>query len=286
MAVAMVYGIPALINFLLVRFFFANERVGGTIILGESISKIMEGTRDMIITSYGLLPEYLFLTVAGILVLFTIYKAIKEETKLTKKTLKIAGVFYLIAGTLLATIVPQILQDTSAIWFVARSSYPTASIVGLIIWYFMINWDIKEIAKNILVVCMTLFLIIQLKYFITFTIDNYIGNYMDYRITTKIEQKIQEYEEQTGNTIDSIAIYQDAAIQYAYPGLAVYGDMNIKAYSAKWCIPSMIKLYTNRTLEMVKNKEEYQEKFSKEQWNSFDEEQIIFEDNVMHLCMY
>lgn len=282
----MVYGIPALINFLLVRFLFSNERVGGTIVLGESITKIIEGTKNMMVTSYGLLPAYLFLSVISVLVAIIIYKAIKQETKVTQKGLKIAGVFYLVVGTLLATIVPQILQDTSAIWFVARSSYPTASMVGLIIWYLMINWDMKKVAKNILIVCMTVFLIIQLKYFVTFTIDNYIGNYMDDRITEKIEQKIQKYEEQTKNTIDSIAIYQDATIQYAYPGLTVYGDMNIKAYSAKWCIPSIIKLYTNRTLKIVENKEEYQEKFSKEQWDNFEEEQIIFEDNIMHLCIY
>ena len=119
--VMLVYGIPALINFLSVRFLFSNARVNGEIILSESIYKMIAGTKSMIISTYGLLPKYLFLAVIVVLLGFIIYKS---------KGKKLLSALYLIAGTLFVTVAPQILQDTNSIWFVARSSYSMAAIIS------------------------------------------------------------------------------------------------------------------------------------------------------------
>ena len=61
--VALTYGIPALFNFLLVRFCFTNTRVNGEMIFSESFAKVMDGTRRMLVDSYDLLPKYLFLAI-------------------------------------------------------------------------------------------------------------------------------------------------------------------------------------------------------------------------------
>ena len=64
------------------------------------------------------------------------------------------------------------------------------------------------------------------------------------------------------------------------------GDMNIKAYSADWCIPGIIKLYTNRNLKIVESREDLNEKFLQKNWDYFDREQIVFDHNVMHICIF
>ena len=97
---------------------------------------------------------------------------------------------------------------------------------------------------------------------------------------------IQEYEEETGNKIDSIAIYKDAIPQYVYPGLKASGDMNIKAYSADWCVSRILKLYTNRDFKVINNDTNKKEEFSQKNWDYFSKEQVIFENNVMHLCIF
>lgn len=279
--VALTYGIPALINFLAVRFIFTNARVKGNMVLAESLSKMFVGTQRMIIDTYDLLPHYLFLTVIAILMGIIIYQSIRQ-----KKPLAILGSIYLIVVTLFATVAPQILQDTSAIWFVARSSYPMAAIIGILLWYLGREFEIKAIAKNIILIGMFVFLIIQFTNFMRYTIDNYIGNYMDKTVTLEINQMIQEYEEKTGNKIEKIAVYSDSAMQYVYPGLQASGDMNIKAYSADWCIIKILKLYTGRDFEKIEIDTNKKEKFAQKNWEHFSKEQVILEDNIMHLCVF
>ena len=284
--IALTYGIPALLNFLLVRFFFTNARVNGQMIFSESIAKVIDGTKRMLVNSYDLLPKYLFLAVIVILLGIIIYKTIRESSSAKAKSLKILGAFYLMAGTLFATVAPQILQDTNSIWFVARSSYPMAAIIGILGLYLFSKLDIKEVVKNIVICIFILFLLIQYVYFIDYSRDNYIGNYMDKQITLQINQEILNYEEETGNTVDTIAIYRDKTPQYVYPGLKASGDINIKAYSADWCVSRVLKFYTGREFTVIEANEEIKEQFEEKSWDYFSTEQIIFENNVMHLCVF
>ena len=284
--VALTYGIPAILNFILVRFLFTNERVAGEIILSESVVKILQGTKRMLVNTYDLLPKYVFIIMIMILLGIIIYQAIKKKISSKKKILEISGAFYLIAGTLFATVAPQILQDTSSIWFVARSSYSMAAIIGLLVMYVFMKTEIHIKMKNGILFILVAFLLLQFVSFMSFTIDNYIGNYMDKTVTLEINRLISEYEEETGIQITEISIYHDSAIQYTYPELKASGDMNIKAYSADWCVPKIIQLYTGRNLTIIENDEILKNEFSQKNWDVFDEEQIVFQNNTMHICLY
>ena len=283
--VALTYGIPALLNFLLVRFFFTNARVNGEMIFSESIAKVIDGTKRMLVNSYDLLPKYVFLAIIVIILGIIIYKAIRENISTKEKALKILSAFYLMAGTLFATVAPQMLQDTNSIWFVARSSYPMAAIIGILGLYLFSKFDIKEIVKDIVICICIVFLLIQYVYFMDYTRDNYIGNYLDKQVTIQIYQEILNYEEATGNTVDTIAIYRDKTPQYVYPELKASGDINIKAYSADWCVSRILK-FTGREFKVIEANQEIKEQFEQKSWDYFSPEQIIFENNIMHLCVF
>ena len=283
--VALTYGIPALLNFLLVRFFFTNARVNGQMIFSESIKKVIVGIKRMVVDSYDLLPQYLFLAIIVIILGIIIYKAIRENSNAKEKSLKILGAFYLIAGTLFATVAPQMLQDTNSIWFVARSSYPMAAIIGILGLYLFSKFDIKEVVNDIVICIFIVFLLIQYVYFMDYTRDNYIGNYLDKQVTIQIYQEILNYEEATGNTVDTIAIYRDKTPQYVYPELKASGDINIKAYSADWCVSRILK-FTGREFKVIEANQEIKEQFEQKSWDYFSPEQIIFENNIMHLCVF
>ena len=283
--VALTYGIPALLNFLLVRFFFTNARVNGQMIFSESIAKVIDGTKRMLVNSYDLLPKYVFLAIIVIILGIIIYKAIRENISTKEKALKILSAFYLMAGTLFATVAPQMLQDTNSIWFVARSSYPMAAIIGILGLYLFSKFDIKEVVKDIVICICIVFLLIQYVYFMDYTRDNYIGNYLDKQVTIQIYQEILNYEEATGNTVDTIAIYRDKTPQYVYPELKASGDINIKAYSADWCVSRILK-FTGREFKVIEANQEIKEQFEQKSWDYFSPEQIIFENNIMHLCVF
>lgn len=285
--VALIYGIPAIVNFILVRFTNSNSRVEGNIILSESVQKIIEGTKNLLINTYDLFPKYLFsICILGI-ILFAIYKAIlSQEGEIKEKLLKISGLIYILVGTLFATVAPQILQNTDSIWFVARSSYPMASVIGILLIYIFNNFNIKTIEKNSIVVLSISFMIIQLIFFMRFAIDGYTVNYIDKQQATQIINKINIYEEQTGNKITKIAFYQDKSTAYVYPDIKASGDINIRAFSKDWVTTAIINYYSGRQLENIKGSEHLVQNFKEHDWSEYNQEQIIFENDTIHLCLY
>ena len=193
--VALIYGIPAIFNFMLVRFLGYNSRVEGKIVLLESIKKIILGIKNLFINTYNIMPQNIFMIFILGIIVFSIYKIIITQKQ---KVLKLLSIFYILAGTLIATIAPQILQNTESIWFVARSSYPMAGVIGILLIYIFSNFEVKKIEQNIIIIFCLMFMCIQLSCFMKLSIDGYITNYQDKQESMKIINKINEYEEQTG----------------------------------------------------------------------------------------
>lgn len=285
--VALIYGIPAVINFALVRFTNYNSRVAGNIVLSESIQKVIQGVKTLVISTYNLFPKCLFLLTFLAIVLFGIYKLTKnKEEKLKTKLIKIFEMLYILLGTLFATIAPQMLQNTESIWFVARSSYPMASVVGILLIYIFNNFDEKRIEENIIIGLASVYMVVQLMFFYTFAIDGYIVNYEDKITAIKIINMIQDYEEQTGNTITKIAIYQDKYMTYTYPEIKTSGDINVSAFTTEWATNAIISYYSGRKLELVEADEQLQSYFKENDWKEFESKQVLFEKEVLHLCLH
>ncbi len=279
------YGIPAVINFVTVRFLFTNERVSGSIYLSESISKVFDGIKDMLDT-YTILPKNLFLILSVVTLLIVITTAIKQ-----KNYKLILGTIYITILTTIMTILPIAMQDTASIWFVPRSSYPFASILGLFILTGLINEkDNNTKFKNIIEILFTIILIVLLSVqFVRFnkiTIDHYNLNYMDKVNALKIGEKIREYEEKTGTKVRKICIYQDKEITYTYQDIFSVGDINISGFATDWSIVPLINYFNNINLETTEVNEELKKYFSNKNWNSFSEEQIKIEGDTIHFCKF
>ena len=109
---------------------------------------------------------------------------------------------------------------------------------------------------------------------------------MDYEVTRKIVNRIDEYEKSTGNKIKNIALYADKSMSYSYYGIFSTGDTNIKAYAKDWCIVYILKYYAGLDLKAVDKNPEIDEKFSNEDWSYFEDEQLVFDGDTLHLCKY
>lgn len=63
-------------------------------------------------------------------------------------------------------------------------------------------------------------------------------------------------------------------------------NTNIKAYAKDWGIIYIIKYFYNIDLIQTEIDNKKQEKFNQMDWTSFNKEQLIFEGNTLHFCMY
>ena len=290
------YGIPAIINLVVVRLFFTNDRVSGDINIIESIQKIIGGVKSMFNT-YSIMPKYIFIICLGIISLIVIYEIISKNSIRNNQTIKgkignalliILELIYIFIATIGTTIFPQILQDTSSIWFVARSTYAFASLIGIVCMfaYVIHSKYITKMANILLTVIIIIFMIIQFSQFINMEIDHYTVNYMDKMISTQIADKIYAYEQETGIAVTKISFYKDQMPSYTYPGIFATGDMNLSALTIDWSINHAIQYYTNREFEVVENDERIKEEFESKNWNYFEEDEMIITDDTVHLCIF
>ena len=284
--VAFCYGIPAIINLVTARVFFVNQRVGGEIILKDSIIKVIAGTKNMLIQTYLLFPKYMYLASFILVAILIVILAVKKEKNIKLVAKHIFNIIYIVCGILLATIFPQLLQNTESIWFVARSTYAGASILGILLIYLFYNFDLKEGIKKAIIICSIIFMVIQLRYFYKVEIDHYILNYNDKIIAKQIGSIIDEYEKNSGIKVNKICTYEDATISYTYPNVLGTGDINITAFFPSWSRVELIEFYTDRRFERVEKNEKIEEDFSKKDWKYFEQEQIIFDEDTVHICVF
>lgn len=281
------YGVPALINYITVRFIFVNNRVNGANDFLESIAKIISGTKSMMFSTFEIMPKYLFIGLVVVLALIIIYKLIRSNINNKKKALLILGMAMIILGNFVVTIFPQIMQNTASIWFVPRSTYTFASLLGILLVYLYMNTDVNIKLEKALLISLVIYLSIQYVSFQNISRDRYILNYMDNYTIMQMQEKIEEYEKESGNKVSKISFYEGKSKEYTYPKLFVNGDTNIKAFYPEWSRLNAINYYLNRDLENVENDKKVEEHYFKDKvWEYYNDEQIIIVGDTVHMFIY
>ncbi len=303
-SVAVIYGIPALIDLIIMKVFYSSNRLRGQILLSKSISKILNGIKEMFFETYGLLPKYLFFSCICFTFAIFCCKIIMGEN--VKNRIKyFLEYFYIIFGTILIAILPQIIQPSDSIWFVPRSTYSFGSVFGILNLYYLlmckniinneINKKIEEKSKNniekimnIQILLVSTVMIISMAFsFYKILSDRFLLNQIDKYISIQIENKIKKYEKETGNKITKIEIYEDQNLKFTYDDIYAIGDINIKAYYADWSTKAIIEYYLKRKLKYEKESKEFKYYFSERNWNEFNiNEQIFLEEDRIIICKY
>ena len=280
--VILIYGIPAIIDYLLIKLFVPVNRLNGQIVIQESLKKIQINLINITKGMYNLLPKYVFIFVIIFIFIFFCYKVWNEK----KRLLNILKYIYIIIGVTFIAVVPQIMQPTNSIWFVPRATYCFASLYGILILYLYIKFKISNLQKAVITIISVFFLFIQLHQFIKIEQDRYILNGKDYQVSIQIIEKIKDYEKETGNEITEISIYEDKKINYTYDGIFSTGDINIKCYANDWSTVEILKYYLGQNLQFMQKEDEIAKSFLEKDWNEFNNEQIIFKENKLNLCKY
>lgn len=282
------YGIPALVNYLIVKFVFNNTRVSTKIDIMESISLILKYTREMIQYTFNILPKYFFIIILVIVAVICLITILTKKLGNKKKVILILQGMYIVVAVYIATVFPQIMQGTSSIGFAPRNTYVFASIIGiLLLFIFIIKENNTKIMEYSILIITIIFLSVQYLSFTNIERNRYILNYMDYYNVLQIKDIVEKYEKETGNIITKVSVYKQNGNQGSYPELWISGDINIKASCPDWCRLDYLRYYLDKKLEETENDEEvYEEYFKGKDWTIFDLDQIIIIGNTIHICLY
>ena len=272
----LIYGLPTLGNYILIRL-FSNNRVGGSFNISNTISNIIHSTK-IIIGGFGLVFRGAITILLVASITLVIYYILKSKSK--KKGISILSVIYIILMIYIFTILPIIPQTGERIAVYPRTCYAFFSMIGVLFLFANKKANYKGF--------MLILLVLLGMEFLSFTRiegNRYRVNQLDREIILEIEDKVKEYEKDTGITVSKLAIYnlKDSAKFYD----RLDDRLNVSAIKER---PSGLAAYTffaRRRLEYTKeDKEVYEQFFKNIDDDEFDINQVIIIDDTIHWYLY
>lgn len=120
------------------------------------------------------------------------------------------------------------------------------------------------------------------------TLDLFATNELDYYICQQIGYKINQYEQESGQAVDTIQWHTDTSYAARYPHVTTNAfDTNCRAFNVVWSWYGLYEYTLGRTFYIEEMpEEEYSRLFAGKNWDYFiPDECIIFEDNVMYFII-
>ncbi len=284
--VACMYLIPMMIAFLLAKFVFPVERLSQRGSLSESFSAFFRSIKSVSTEKFSYLGGGSFSTwlmiLAVIIVLFLVY----ERRDFMRHFLLIT---YETIGCIVMSFAIVFLNDSE---ISPRVVYTYASLFGIIIIYVIaelkkgerqdrLNYAIKVFSFALIgIICISEYTIFH-KCFI----ERYRCNQADLYLCNIIGEKIKEYETATGNTVDTLCYYSDVARTWQDTGFEKT-ESSTRAQATGWSRTYSLNYYLGTDYTEGEPKSELTDYFGSLNWDTYSDEQLIFDGNTLHICIY
>ena len=122
----------------------------------------------------------------------------------------------------------------------------------------------------------------------SFIIDKYKLNALDENRCYYVGQAIAEYEATSGIEVRKIAFYADAESAVpAYPNLYSHsGDLICSSFNQDWSDLNALNYYLGDNYSRAEPSETYRTYFAGRNWDALSAQQLIFDGDTLHLCIY
>lgn len=298
--VAFLYGASLGCSYIITSFCLHSSRIESA----KSFAYVLENTLKNIIhitkNSYYHLPNNYLLYCYLVSFLVIIFLFLQSHQKVR--------FFFTISYGVVAVIFVSFFPFFSGVTtgFACRTVYPYGCIWGiLIVLALQLNYNnhtpetinisqdtirsLKPLYKiwlpKILSLLVLLLLIEQYLLFQQVFLDRYKGNQTDKYICQMIGERIQNYENSTGKTITTICFYKDQALTWGIDGTFQNGLLD-RAHATGWSNLASINYFLNKDYSKGTPNEDYIKLFQDKNWNFYSDEQLIFEGDTLHFCVY
>ena len=133
-----------------------------------------------------------------------------------------------------------------------------------------------------------------IAYFIFNVVNNGLNGYehlkafkLDEEMGKEIGQIIKDYEEKSGKEVTKFAYYYDKRAESYMEGILPLGSLTERKFAMTWCVLESVSYYSNKKLvEVPTSANVYYENFYKKDYTEFSEEQFVFVDDTLYMCIY
>ena len=257
----------------------------------ERINCVWRRYHAMMVIQQGLLPRY-FLAICFIIWGILCLLFLKEK--------KVKEILYIVIHAICLSIYPVTIYfvGTNAVFSgrVIWCVFAALSGMGLVA---LQKVDLKNWTRKIMVTVLVLIYCIDI-YSVSSTINNfYISNALDVQIVEQVVAQIENYEKETGMSVQKIAAASNPNSKYSYPQVgflgmdysnadAGYSNFTHKAMKDSWADAELFIYLTKRPYSIVNmDPEVWEEHFAGKSWETFNpQEQLYFEGDTVYWCIY
>ena len=169
----------------------------------------------------------------------------------------------------------------------ARMCMSIGALIGISFIYIAmkINYD-KKIEKKIVAIAITAMLLYMGYNYITISQSNIEENRIDNEVGYKIKEMVQSYENEKNIKITKVAVTNDTNRSF-YTSKQIENTFTERSTANYYCIKEVIEYYLQKPIVIVNMDQKiYDDNFNGKNWDKFSEEQIIFRNDTMYMCIY
>lgn len=285
--IAVIYGIAMIVNFIGVKIWakilgdeFRKFEMPSIVAILATILKFGE---TILIDNVGIGPKYFYLALIAILTVIFIIGIILRK----KDYFMILEYVTLIILSIIIPIIP-ILATPATQYIEPRMAMCFGSIIGILIIFLL---AVVEIDRNkyllIAVATITIFnFIINSVFLITASSATLVTNRLDHFIVKDIIQEIEKYETTSGKTIKNVGVAFDKKYTMYYEGEPALRCYNVRSMGTSWAVEEIISTFTGRTFKNTNVPQDVKEKFLQNDWDRYNKEQLVFEEENLYICIY
>ena len=284
--IAFVYGSACLLG-LIYTALNGSDRVSGSIYLKDSIISILSQAKSLMWTTQNILPSYMYAIIVLLIGVLLIVEIYKEKSK--KSYIKFWFLVYCSIAMVVVPLVPFVLVNTNNIGICGRTVISMGSLVGLLFLFYIVNIKNNRLFEWLSVGVFTILLIFASYSYHEIAINRFIINKGDEDLTNEIIKIIEDYESNSNIEIKNMGLINDLNITLTYSGSQYINNMTQRAMTVDWSTMYYFRYFLNRDIKHIQNvniPKEIKEICSNNDWVEFDEEQIIFEEDTVYICIY
>ena len=253
-----------------------DSRIGGIDFNRNYISLAFSVSKQAMEATWNLFSKYFIPTVIVVtLILLIIFGKFKN----------ILDYLFVVLIAILSCSIPPLLGQYISIE--ARIITSIGSIIGIsiIILVKSLTQNDKLYKKIIILIFAIMIFGINSVNYINNGIMIYNSNKLEVEDLKNIANTIKEYEETEQKKITKVAFYYDREYEYTYLNYP-NNSFTIKSICTSYARKDCVQYFLNEKLTEVNRKEEFYINFKMKNWTSFSKEQLILDDDTVHICVY
>lgn len=281
---AMAYVVPCILDLLLLNL-IGVDRATPNCDLHDRIYWYVKHSYINAVRTFEIIPHYIQLIATLIILgitLMTVIK-IKDSTK------RLSQIFNLLVIFLATVLIAGATNIVASGWYEPRIVYPIMSLLGI----FAINYYVNvrdsssmRLDTTLISLSICVVLIFQLIGFNKIYRDKHTINATDKERYQEFYSLISDYQNQSGNVIDTVVFYEDQIFDMKDPELYGEGDFVVSALTTDWSNLNAMNYYLDTDYQKGERVRDIEDFFHSRNWTEFSIDQIVFRDNVMHICVY